>query len=200
MEFDFIDIDAFVLESAINVFEAHMNYANKMNLIRDINNNVMIPESLYNKLNDMISDKVVMEASVDTGKTVSTPSKFFTYQCDFKTHNPSIAKSNYRLAEYMISAFEASQQAKKQNTTTSTKDGQSEKSDTKNKSVNDDTYDTNEKSWLDNIVQNERIDNPDEVVDYANMSPIVKDDFAMRVETHNQVTDLMLRLNMDELN
>ena len=92
------------------------------------------------------------------------------------------------------------QQAKKQNTTTSTKDGQSEKSDTKNKSVNDDTYDTNEKSWLDNIVQNERIDNPDEVVDYANMSPIVKDDFAMRVETHNQVTDLMLRLNMDELN
>ena len=115
MEFDFIDIDAFVLESAINVFEAHMNYANKMNLIRDISNNVTIPESLYNKLNDMISDKVVMEASVDTGKTVSTPSKFFTYQCDFKTHNPSIAKSNYRLAEYMISAFEASQQAKKQN-------------------------------------------------------------------------------------
>ena len=116
MEFNFIDIDAIVLESTIDVFEAHMNYINKTNLIRDINNNTMIPESLYNKLNDIISDKVTMEAAgVDAGKTASTPSKLFTYSCDFNTHNSSIAQSNYRLAEYMISAFEASQQAKKQN-------------------------------------------------------------------------------------
>lgn len=116
MSFDFIDIDAAVLESAIDVFEAHMNYTNKTNLIRDINNNVQIPESLYNKLKGLLSDEVVMEAaSVDADKTASTPSKKFVYACDFKTHKSSIAKSNYRLAEYMISAFEASQQAKKQN-------------------------------------------------------------------------------------
>ena len=115
MNFDFIDIDATVFEATVNVFEAHMNYTNKMNLMRDINNNVMISESMYNKLNDIISDEVVMESNVDAGNPASTDSKFFTYQCDFKTHKNKIAKANYRLAEYMISAFEASQQAKKQN-------------------------------------------------------------------------------------
>lgn len=47
MSFDFIDIDAVVLESAIDVFEAHMNYTNKTNLIRDINKTMYRYLNLY---------------------------------------------------------------------------------------------------------------------------------------------------------
>lgn len=106
-----VNINACVLEASLNVYESQIQYSNKQQLIEDVNNNVMISEAMYDDLTNN-HDDIIMESDTSTSMTDITEEEFKRYRFDFLTHNFNTGIQYNRIAQLVISAYEASQLAK----------------------------------------------------------------------------------------
>lgn len=107
----FVNINACVLEASLNVYESHVQYSNKQRFIEDVNNNVMISESMYDELTNK-HDSIIMESDTSISASTITEEEIKRYRFDFLTHNFNTGIQYNRIAQKVISAYEASQLAK----------------------------------------------------------------------------------------
>ena len=104
------DIYNVITEASLDVFEAINNYENKQQFIQDVHDNRMITESFFNELIES-TQHVFTEAATDDAPIED---EYRAYRFDFLNHKRSGADNNFRIAELIIGAFEASQKAKEE--------------------------------------------------------------------------------------
>ena len=111
----FEDITIVTTEAAIDVFNARRKYINKQLFIKDVNKGTMISESYYNELLESSNDDIFME-SVDDIKKIENNinnQEYKSFRFDPVRHRTKSGILNRKLAELVVSAFEASQMAKR---------------------------------------------------------------------------------------